>query len=295
MILVAGSTGLLGNEICRILREEDKTVKALVRSTSDPAKIETLENYGARLVQADLKSPESLDYACMGVDTVISTASSTLSRQEGDTIETVDLKGQMNLIESAKIAGVKRFIFISFIDNPKIEFPLSDAKLKVENYLAESGMNYTILRSNWFMEVWLSAALGFDALNSQARIYGTGEKKISWISYLDLAKIVTQSIENHAVYYKAIDIGGPEALNPMEVVNIFEKTGNTKFQVEHISEVNLRAQLKTEKDPLQASFAGLMLQYANGIETNTDFMNFYNIDLTRVETYAEHMLKPEHV
>src|SRR5687768_15904350 len=114
MNLVVGSTGLLGTEICRLLAAEGKPVRALVRQTSDPTKVAQLESLRVEIVQGDLKDRSSLVAACRNVNAVISTASSTLSRTAGDSIQTVDLEGQINLIDAAKAAGVRRFILISF-------------------------------------------------------------------------------------------------------------------------------------------------------------------------------------
>jgi NADH dehydrogenase len=180
MNLVVGATGILGSEICRRLAAEGKPVGALVRATSDPSKVATLKRYGTTLVQGDLKERSALDAACQGVTTVISTAFSTLSRQAGDSIETVDVKGQMSLIDAAQSAGVKHFVFISFRhDIPNLQCPLSVAKRTVEQHLKASGLTYTILWGNFFMEVWLSPALGFDFPNAKATIYGSGRNKLS--------------------------------------------------------------------------------------------------------------------
>ena len=187
MNLIVGATGLLGGEICRLLAAEGKPVRALVRPTSDQIKVAQLESLNVEIARGDLKDRPSLDAACQGVSVVISTASSTLSRQEGDSIQTVDLEGQLNLIDAAKAANVSRFVLISF---PPIdaEFPLQAAKRRVEEHLKSSGLTYAILQPTFFMEVWLSPALGFDAANAKAQIYGSGENKISWISYKDVAK-----------------------------------------------------------------------------------------------------------
>jgi len=91
MNLVVGASGMLGTEICRKLAEEGKQVRALVRGSTDPAKRDKLKTVGANLAYGDLKDPSTLETACLGVSAVISTASSTFSRQAGDTIETVDL------------------------------------------------------------------------------------------------------------------------------------------------------------------------------------------------------------
>src|SRR5688500_459147 len=89
MILVAGATGFLGTEICRLLRGQDADVRALVRRTSAAEKVDQLRSLGVELVTGDLKDSRSLDAACQGIDTVISTASSTLSRQPDDSIQRV--------------------------------------------------------------------------------------------------------------------------------------------------------------------------------------------------------------
>jgi uncharacterized protein YbjT (DUF2867 family) len=73
------------------------------------------------------------------------------------------------------------------------EFPLQTAKRDVEQHLKESGLDYTILRPTFFMDVWLSEALGFDA-NAQAQIYGSGRNKISSISYHDVARFAVACV-----------------------------------------------------------------------------------------------------
>jgi uncharacterized protein YbjT (DUF2867 family) len=113
--LIVGATGLLGSEICRLLAAAHKPVRALVRPTSDQGKIAQLESLKVEIARGDLKDRSSLDAACRGVSTVISTASSTLSRQEGDSIQTVDLDGQLNLVDAAKAANVSRSYWSLFL------------------------------------------------------------------------------------------------------------------------------------------------------------------------------------
>ncbi len=295
MILVIGSTGYLGSEICRLLREEGKPVRALVRNNSNPSKVETIERYGAEVTHGDLKDRHSLDFACHGIETVISTATSMMSDQKEDTISSVDLNGHLDLIDACKNAGVKRFIFLSIVNNPKIQHPLSDAKIRVEKYLENSGMDYTVLRCNWFMESWLSPQMGFDVHQNSVRIYGSGDNKINWVSFHDVAHIVVQTVNNPRARFKIFDIGGEEALSPLQVVRIFEDLQGKNYHIEHVSELTIRDQLKHEKDPKKKSFAGLMLQYANGIETNNRFHKYFNIKMTKIKTYAEYILSAEKV
>ena len=184
MDLVVGATGILGAEIAQRLAAAGRPLAALVRPTSDASKLERLKATGITLAYGDLKERSTLDACCQGISTVISTASSTFSRQPGDSIAAVDHDGQLSLIEAAKAAGVRHFIFVSF---PPVaeDFALQRAKRAVEQKLRESGLAYTVLQPTFFTEIWLSPAVGFDFSNAQARIHGSGTNKISWISYLD--------------------------------------------------------------------------------------------------------------
>ena len=287
MNLVVGATGLLGREICRLLVTAGKPVKALVRPTSDRSKVAQLQSLDVEIARGDLKDRSSLNKACLGVRSVISTASSTVSRQEGDSIQTVDLEGQLNLIDAAKAAGVSRFVLISF-PQVRIEFPLQTAKRTVEEHLKSSGLSYTILRPTFFMEVWLSPVLGFDAVNAKAQIYGSGENKISWISYKDVAKFAVASLDNPEARNAVIELGGPGGLSPLEVVRIFEKLQGRAFEVQYVPEEALREQEKTASDPLQQSFAALMLYCSWGhVIDMRETLRKFPVQLTSVEDYAQ--------
>ena len=263
MNLIVGATGLVGGEICRRLAAEQKPVRALVRPTVDASRIDALRAAGAELATGDLKDPASIQAACAGAAAVLSTASSTLSRQPGDTIDGVDRLGQLQLIEAAKAAGVKHFVYVSF--SPMAEdFALQRAKREVERALIESGMTYTILRPTFFMETWLSPALGFDVAARRARIYGSGENPISWISFPNVAEFAVRSLETAAARNATFTLGGPEALTPLQVVRIFEEVGGTPFTVEYVLESVLRAGKTAARRALDEAFAALSLSYAHG-------------------------------
>jgi uncharacterized protein YbjT (DUF2867 family) len=104
MILVVGATGMVGSEICQRLSRRGEKVRALVRTTSSTEKVALLRGRGAEVWVGDLKDPDSLAGACRGVNAVISTASSILSRQAGDSIESVDDTGQLHLVEAAGLS-----------------------------------------------------------------------------------------------------------------------------------------------------------------------------------------------
>jgi uncharacterized protein YbjT (DUF2867 family) len=284
-VLVAGATGFLGSEICRQLISKNKHVKGLVRATSDSNKVAQLKESGVETIVGDLKNKSSIENALRGVSAIISTVSSTLSRQEGDSIQTVDDEGQNNLIDAAISAGVSQFIFISFC--PMQACPLQTAKRKVEKHLSESGLNYTILQPTYFMEVWLSPVLGFDYPNAKASIYGEGKNKISWIAIKDVASFAIASLDNPAAKNSIIELGGPAALSPLEVVNIFERSKGKKFELQFVPEEAIKAQRDGAGDPLSESFAALTLGVVYGSEIDMKkTLGMFPMQLTSVSDYA---------
>jgi NADH dehydrogenase len=287
MILVVGATGLVGSEICRLLTEKGEAVRAFVRATSDPGKVKHLTDIGAETVFGDLKDKASIEAACIGVSAVITTANTMHDRMQGDTFDAVDRQGQIDLIDAAKAAGAKQFVFVS-APPMNAGLPLMDAKNAVENHLKSSGMTYTVLKPSCFMEVWLSPMLGFDAVNGTARICGTGEQKMSWISYKDVAKFAVESLENPAARNAVVELGGPEPLSPREVVAKFESVTGKNFEVQLVPEEALRHQFSTASDELQKSFAGLMLFSANGHGVDmTGVLEMFPLKLTSVDDFAK--------
>jgi uncharacterized protein YbjT (DUF2867 family) len=263
MTLIVGATGTLGGEICRLLTEKKQPVRALVRATSNPERVARLKELGVDIAVGDLKDRSSLEAACRGVSAVVTTASATVSRQEGDSIESVDRQGQLDLVDAAERAGVARFVLISFPANEP-DYPLQAAKRAVENRLRQSRLSYTILQPTFFMEVWLGPHLGFDAANGTAQIYGSGQNKISWISFQDVAKFAVAALESPVATNATIELGGPDALSPLEVVRLVEQTLGKTIAVQHVPEEALRAQHSQAPDSMSQTFAGLMLYYATG-------------------------------
>jgi uncharacterized protein YbjT (DUF2867 family) len=285
MVLVAGATGLVGSEVCEKLARRGEKVRALVRGTSSKERIAALRSSGVELCVGDLKDPDSIANACRGADAVISTASSTLSRHAGDSIESVDAAGQLNLVNIAKGFNVERFLFVSFRRSPAISFPLGDAKEAVEK--AITTLNFTIIQASWFMEVWLNRLLGFDYANATARIYGPGTAPISWVSFRDVAEMCAVALRHPAAERTTIEFGGPEALSPLEVVARFERIGGRPFQLEHVPEPVLSSQFQEASDSMQKSFAALMLGYLSGDAINmAPVMDKFDLKLSTVDDYA---------
>lgn len=290
MDLVVGATGLLGTEICRRLRDRGEDVRAFVRKTSEALKVERLRSFGCEIAIGDLQDKASLDRACRGIDTVISTATTTMSRQAHDSLEKTDLQGQLNLIDAAERNDVKRFVMISFSGNLEGDSALHVAKRTVEEKLRESGVAYTILRPSCFMEVWLSPALGFDAKNRKAQIYGSGDEPMSYISLFDVAEFAVRAAASDKVTNQTLELGGPEPVAPNDVVKIFEREIGGSFEVTHVPEDALKQQYAAAKDAYQKAFAGLMLGACEGDPIDmTDVLKKFPVKLTSVRDFARKM------
>jgi uncharacterized protein YbjT (DUF2867 family) len=295
MTLVVGATGLLGTEICRRLSAAGKSVRAMVRKTSDPAKKSILKELRAELVEGDLKDHSSIDRACQGATTVITTPTAILSQQAGDTFRTVDLEGQMHLVDAARIANAAQFVFISVSGSlgKADRNPLVDAKRAVEEHLRRSGLTYTIVRPSFFMEIWLSSHLGFDFNNAKATIYGSGKNKISYISLFDAAQLVAKALSNPAGRNTVIELGGAEPLSQIEVVRIFEEISGRAFAMQFVPEEALRARREAAANPVEQTFASLTLAAAHGdLIDMGDTWRKFSLRPKSVRDYAKAVLVP---
>ncbi|CAN5833598.1 hypothetical protein BH23GEM9_BH23GEM9_02540 [soil metagenome] len=264
MILVAGSTGVVGGEVCRRLLDQGHSVRALVRPTSDPDRIAWLREAGAKTVEGDLRDATSLDRVCAGVTAIISTATGASPTRRPDSVIEVDGNGQIALMDAALRAGVEHFTHVSLSGTMERASPARDSKRRAEARLRQSGMTWTVLRPSPFMEIWLSPALGFDVPNGRATVYGTGGAPISYVSLFDVAHFCVESLENPASRNATIEVGGPDAVTQLQAVRIAEELTGRSMQVQHVPVEALQAQYETASDPLQKSFAAFMLSVAEG-------------------------------
>jgi uncharacterized protein YbjT (DUF2867 family) len=296
MILVVGATGSMGNQICRSLISKNLAVKAMVRPTSDPMKKKVLQDLGVQVAEGDLRSPSGFPSVLDGVRTVITTTSAMpYSYVPGENdISRVDEKGMINLVDAARSAGVNHFIYTSFSGFFDLEFPLSRAKRKVEEYLQNSGMTYTILRPGCFMESWLSAAVGFDAVNGTVRLCGYGANPVAYISSLDVAHFAVECVGNPHAKNAVIELGGPENLSQLAMVSLFEDVLQKKIQVQSIPVETLQAQFLAVEDDMLKSFVGLMLCVAKGgIIDMKNVLDKFPVRLTSAREFALSQVKAD--
>ncbi|WDE08009.1 SDR family oxidoreductase [Thalassomonas viridans] len=299
-ILVVGNTGPvgLGRAVCKILSQggPEVKIKALVREQTRQdqdrkAVIDELLGYGAELVSGDLKDPLSLKQACEGMDVVITTATTTSVRQPGDTIASVDLNGQMNLLNAAREAGVKHYVYTSYSKNTQDFGPceLTSAKQTLEKQVMASGMTYTILRPGYFTECWLSPRFGFDIKNSTAHFFGDGTREVSYISTEDVAKYAVAALTNPNGKNAVLELGGPDAIAPLDLVKMCEQAGCNSFTVSFNSLEQLEHDKMQAESSLDKSLISLGIALAKGDDIPMEEMAalFPEVRLQKVEDYIK--------
>jgi uncharacterized protein YbjT (DUF2867 family) len=222
MYLVTGAAGDLGRRIVRRLRERDQTVRAFVRLTS---RYGELESRGAQIAIGDVGSERDLQKACQGMRYVISAHGSNATSRGG--AQAIDYRANIDLIDSAKAAGVEHFVFISVLgaDRGYEDAPVFKAKWAVEQYLRASGLSYTILRPSGFASNLLPLAEQF----RQTGLYllvGDPQSRSSIVSTDDLARIAAEAATTQAALNQTLAVGGPEILRRAEIPQILGRIFN---------------------------------------------------------------------
>lgn len=233
MILIAGATGALGGMVAHDLLQRGQDVRILVRPGSA---YEPLIEAGAEPVIGDLKDAASLARACAGVEQVITTANAA-ARGGADTTESVDLHGNRALIDAARTAGVREYVFVSALGASR-ESPVEffRAKAAAESHLAASGMAYTILQPNLFMEVWIAMLVGMPLQQGQpVTLVGAGDHRHAFISIRDVAAFTVAASANPAARGRTLVLGGPGAYSWTEIVRAAETVTGHAIPIRYIA------------------------------------------------------------
>ena len=219
MILIVGASGNLGGIVAQRLLAQSKAVRVMTRN---PASVAHLEQLGAEVVSGDLRNPASLRSACQGAEQVLASAHA-LNGKGDNNPHTVDDLGNRQLIDAAKAAGVKHFIFVSIKGaSPASPLALFRIKYAVEEYLRASGLKYTILRPTAYMDLW-GQLIGLPILQQgKAMIFGRGDNPINFVAADDVATLICPALDDPRALNQAIEVCGPENLSTNQVAHVFE-------------------------------------------------------------------------
>jgi NADH dehydrogenase len=220
MVLVAGASGTLGSAIANRLLSTGRSIRVLTR---DAARVQPLVARGATVGIGDITDRGSIDRAMAGVTHVITTANAFIVPAR-DAVERVDIRGNRNLIDAARAAGVRQFVFTSaWLPDAYLRIDYFAAKRRTEDYLRASGVPYTILRPSAFMETW-AMVIGEPILTTGAtRIFGSGKNRVNFVAVDDVATVAVQTLDHPDAIDAIVDIFGPENLSLLDVAAVFER------------------------------------------------------------------------
>jgi uncharacterized protein YbjT (DUF2867 family) len=229
-ILIVGATGTLGRQIARHALDCGHEVRCLTRNARRGA---FLKEWGVELLPGNICKPETLPSALAGVEAVIDAATTRVG--DSLSIKQVDWEGKVNLIQAAKAAGVKRYIFFSLLNAEKYSnVPLMDIKNCTEKFLAESGLNYTILRTGGFLQ-GLIGQYAVPILDNQS-VWIAGESTpIAYMDTQDVAKFAVRALEIPATENRSFPLVGPRAWRPEEIISLCEKLSSKEAKIARIN------------------------------------------------------------
>ncbi|QNL52475.1 SDR family oxidoreductase [Olivibacter sp. SDN3] len=214
-ILITGATGTIGSEICRQLSKKGIPFRAMSRKRETMKEIEKLQ--GAEIVLADFNDSASLEKALEGIKhAFLLTDSSEHTEQL-----------QLNFVTMAKKAGLEHLVKLSQLHAAK-DSPVRFLRYhaQVEEAIENSGMVYTFLRPNLFMQ----GLLGFKTpIAQQGKFFATiGDARISLIDIRDIAAVAVETLQGNAHYNKIYNLTGPAAMTHPEIADSFSMAlGNT--------------------------------------------------------------------
>ena len=200
-ILVSGATGTIGSALAKLLAEKGIPFRALVRPTGATPHIP-----GAEVVEGDLNDQKSLKNALSGIERAFLL---TNSSPEAESL-------QIAFVDAAKAAGVQHIVKLSQYaahrDSP-VRFLRYHAA--VEEKILASGMAYTFLRPNLFMQ----GLLGFrEPIIQQGKFFATiGEAPVSLVDIRDIAEVAAAALTNPVHENRIYTLTGPQAITHRQI------------------------------------------------------------------------------
>ena len=228
-LLIIGGTGTLGRQIVLQALTKGYQVRCLVRNFR---KASFLKEWGVELVYGDLTNPQTLPACLKGITAIID--ASTSRTKEFDSLKKVDWIGKLCLIEAAKSANIKRFIFFSAQNAEWFnKIPLMKLKYGIEKKLKKSNIPYTIFRLPGFYQ-GLIEQYAIPILEDLP-IWVTNEKiHISYMDTQDIAKFCLRSLQIPQTTNKVFLLTGLRGWISSEIISLCEQLAGQSAKVQSI-------------------------------------------------------------
>lgn len=172
---VTGATGKLGRLVLDELLEQTDAAN-IVALARDPTALQAYDQKGVQVRKADYDDPASLEAALAGVDRVLLISGNAVGQRE---------RQHGAVIEAAKKAGVGYLAYTSILKGDRSPLALAPEHVATEKLLADSGLNYDVLRNGWYSENY---TMGLAPSLESGKIFGAvGEGKLSTATRADFA------------------------------------------------------------------------------------------------------------
>ncbi|MCB0153771.1 MAG: SDR family oxidoreductase [Anaerolineae bacterium] len=226
-ILVIGATGNVGRVLTRRLAEMGEPVKAATRQPQGYGVLENVEP-----VLFDYDQPDTWAKALTGVDRVFSLTKNADVQPD---------KTVIPFFDAAKAAGIEHIVFMTAmgVDQAPDALPLR----QVEKYLMASGVAYTILRPNWFMQNLNPGFLLPPIQQSGAFYLPAAEAKTSLIDTQDIAAVAAVILTEAGHRGKEYTLTGGEALSYHEAAQIMSEFAGRQITYVPVDDDALRGAL----------------------------------------------------
>ena len=207
MILLTGATGKTGSATAKALNERGIKFRALIRNEE---KREGIESLGGEVIIGSIENKEAVDQSMVDIETALI----LLPNSENQ------LSLEKQLVDSAKQAGANRIVKMSSIEaTPDATSPIPRLHLESEEYIKQSGLNWTMVKPNFYMQNLLASAA---TIKDQGKIFlPMGEGKTGMIDTTDVGKVLAKVLSEDGHESMNHEITGPEILSFLEVAEIF--------------------------------------------------------------------------
>jgi uncharacterized protein YbjT (DUF2867 family) len=215
MILVTGASGNAGGAVLKEVLKTNGPVKAMYRSPEDAAKASA--EVGA--VIADFADKPSLGRALEGVDAVYLVCSPVR--------ELVELEG--NMVDACRATRVRHVVLNSALGAGDYSKSFPSWHRRVEDKLSASGLDYTILRPNSFMQNILTYHA--PSIRAQGAFYAAmGNARTSFIDVRDVGAVAARTLTSPGHVGKTYELNGPEAITYGEVAERITRASGRRVQ-----------------------------------------------------------------
>ncbi|MFN3531779.1 MAG: complex I NDUFA9 subunit family protein [Candidatus Brocadia sp.] len=221
-VFLTGSTGFVGKQILQDLLENKHQVRCLVRRGSEQ-KIAQFKDVD--IAYGDITDASSLDGKLKGCDAVINLVG--IIREfpfKGITFEKLHYEGTANLVSAARAQGIRRFIQMSALGaRPDGKTQYQQTKFRAEEYVRNSGLDYTIFRPSIIFgpgDKFVNLFVKMLKTLQFVPVIGNGRYKMQPVAVENVSMGFVKSIEQKDAVGKTFDVGGPEKIEFNQIIDI---------------------------------------------------------------------------